>query len=181
VRSSTEFAAVDFVNDEGMAFFDAVVERRLEGVVAKQKASVYTPGRRGRSWLEIRALQSGDFVVGGYAIGGTHRKSDPFGLLLLGTYRDGQLRYAGSVSGGLADSEARGLVAQLERLHVADPPFAAEPPIARLIYWTVPQVVVHVRFSEWTDDGTLRFPIFSAPRPDLTPEHCEAAPLRSPV
>jgi bifunctional non-homologous end joining protein LigD len=172
VRSSAEFAAVDFVNDEGVAFFEAVVERRLEGVVAKQKASVYTPGRRARSWLELRALQAGDFVVGGYAIGGTRRKGDAFAQLLLGTHRNGRLEYAGGVSGGLSNSEARRLVAQLEPLHTAEHPFHQSPPLARLIYWTRPEVVVHVRFSEWAPDGTIRFPIFSAPRPDLVPGDC---------
>lgn len=172
VRSGAEFAAVDFVNDEGIAFFEAVLERHLEGVVAKQKASVYTPGRRARSWLEIRALQSGDFVVGGYAVGGTLRKGDPFGQLLLGAYRNGRLDYVGSVSGGLSNTEASGLVRQLVPLHVAKPPFYRPPPVARLIYWTRPEMVIHVRFSEWTPDGLLRFPIFSAPRPDLAAGDC---------
>ena len=41
-----------------------------------------------------------------------------------------------------------------------------------LVYWSEPSVVCHVRFSEWSRDGHLRFPIFSALRPDLSPEDC---------
>lgn len=172
VRSGAEFAAVDFVDDEGIAFFEAVLARRLEGVVAKQKNSVYTPGRRAKSWLEIRALQAADFVIGGYAFGGARRKGEPFNQLLLGAFDEGRFDYIGSVSGGLPDSEARQLLARLEPLHVLRPPFHDPPPIARLIYWTRPELVCHVRFSEWSGDGYLRFPIFSALRPDLSAPGC---------
>jgi ATP-dependent DNA ligase len=172
IRATSEFQAVDFVSDEGVAFFDAVLQRRLDGIVAKQKTSTYAPGVRSRSWLEVRALQSGDFVVGGYTFGGTHRKGDAFGQILLGGYADGQFEYIGSVSGGLTDIEARHLVSLLEPLVVDDPAFADPPPIARLIYWTRPEVVCRVRFSEWSPEGFLRFPIFSALRPDLSAADC---------
>lgn len=167
-----EFSAVDFVDDEGVAFYEAVVDRKLEGVVAKTKAGVYTPGRRSRSWLQIRALQSGDFVIGGYAFGGARRKGEPFSQLLLGGYTEGRFEYVGSVSGGLTDAEARDLVARLETMHAPESPFHDPPPIFRLIYWVQPRLVCHVRFSEWSPDGYLRFPIFSSLRPDLAPEHC---------
>lgn len=172
IRASTELSAVDFVDDEGIAFFEAVVQRRLEGVVAKEKSSAYTPGARTPSWREVRALQSGDFVVGGYTFGGTRRRGEPFSQLLLGGYEDGRFEYVGAVSGGLDDAEARALVAQLEPGVVDAPPFGDPPPVARLVYWVEPSLVCHVRFSEWSRDGFLRFPIFSALRPDLRPEDC---------
>lgn len=170
--AGAEFSAVDFVDDEGIAFYEAVLDRKLEGVVAKTKAGVYTPGRRSRSWLQVRALQSGDFVIGGYAFGGARRKGEPFSQLLLGGYSEGRFEYVGSVSGGLTDAEARDLVARLETMHAPESPFHDPPPIFRLIYWVQPRLVCHVRFSEWSPDGYLRFPIFSALRPDLAPEHC---------
>jgi bifunctional non-homologous end joining protein LigD len=172
IRPSPEFAAVDFVDDEGVAFFDAVLQRRLEGIVAKKKVSEYAAGHRSRDWLQVRALQSGDFVVGGYTFGGTRRKGEPFSQLLVGGYADGRLEYVGAVSGGLSDLEAKQLVSLLEPLVVDAPPFEDPPPIPRLIYWTEPRIVCHVRFSEWSPDGHLRFPIFSALRPDLNAEHC---------
>jgi bifunctional non-homologous end joining protein LigD len=176
VMAGPEFGAVDFVDDEGVAFFEAVVQRRLEGVVAKEKASVYTPGRRSRSWLEVRALQSGDFVVGGYTFGGTRRRGEPFGQLLLGGYADGRLEYVGAVSGGLSDREARRLVAQMEPLLADGSPFFDTPPVHRLVFWTRPELVCHVRFSEWSRDGQLRFPIFSALRPDMDARDCTIEP-----
>ncbi len=167
-----EFAAIDFVDDEGVAFFDAVLQRRLEGIVAKLKTSVYTPGRRSKSWLQIRALESGDFVVGGYTFGGARRKGEPFSQLLLGAYAEGRFEYIGAVSGGLNDVEAKALIARLEPLAAAASPFHDTPRIPRLIYWTRPELVCRVRFSEWTREEQLRFPIFSALRPDLEASEC---------
>lgn len=172
IRPGPEFAAVDFVDDEGVAFYEAVLERKLEGVVAKQKASVYTPGQRSKSWLQIRALQSGDFVIGGYTIGGARRRGEPFSQLLLGGYAEGRFEYVGAVSGGLSDREAKELIARLEPLHAEESPFHDTPLISRLIYWTRPEAVCRVRFSEWSRDGHLRFPIFSALRPDFAPADC---------
>jgi DNA ligase D-like protein (predicted ligase) len=172
IVAGAEFSAIDFVDDEGIAFFEAVVQRRLEGIVAKLKASSYTPGRASKDWLEIRALQSGDFVVGGYTVGGARRKGEPFSQLLLGAYAGGRFEYVGAVSGGLSDAEAKALIARLEPLSVPESPFHDTPPIARLIYWARPELVCHVRFSEWSREGQLRFPIFSALRPDLDASDC---------
>jgi DNA ligase D-like protein (predicted ligase) len=172
IRPGDEFHAVDFVDDEGIAFFEAVMQKKLEGVVAKEKNSIYTAGRRSPTWKAIRALQSGDFVVGGYTFGGAKRRGEAFNQLLLGAYDDGRFEYVGAVSGGMDDTEARQLIALLEPLAVPRPPFIDPPPVSKLVYWTEPAVVCHVRFSEWTRDGYLRFPIFSALRPDIAPEDC---------
>jgi len=172
VTPSTEFSPVDFVDNEGEAFFDAVIERRLEGVLAKQKASLYTPGSVSKHWLEVRAFQAGDFAIGGYAIAGTHRRGEPFNQILLGAYTQGRFEYVGSVSGGLTDKEARDLVELLQPLHTGASPFFDPPPLPRLIYWTRPELVCRVRFSEWSPDGHLRFPIFSTLRPDIAAEAC---------
>jgi ATP-dependent DNA ligase len=167
-----EFAPVDFVDQEGIAFFDAVIDRKLEGVVAKKKASTYTPGKRSKDWLGIRALHSGDFVIGGYAIGGTHRKAEPFSQLLLGAFDQGRFEYVGSAPAGIPDKEARELVELLQTLHCEEPAFFDPPPLSRLIYWVRPEMACRVRFSEWAPDGHLRFPIFSALRPDLAAAEC---------
>jgi DNA ligase D-like protein (predicted ligase) len=172
IRPGDEFAAVDFVDDEGIAFYEAVVQRKLEGVVAKEKNSVYTAGRRSPTWRAVRALQSGDFVVGGYTFGGAKRRGEQFSQVLLGAFDGPDFDYVGAVSGGMSDAEARQLVDMLEPTVISRPAFIDPPPVSRLVYWTEPSVVCRVRFSEWSPDGHLRFPIFSALRPDLSPEDC---------
>ncbi len=172
ISPSPEFTAVDFVNDEGVAFYEAVVERKLDGIVAKEKAGTYVPGARSTSWLEIRALQSGEFAIGGYSFGGASRRGEPFSQLLLGAYEQGRFEYVGAVSGGFSDAEAREITARLEPLVSETAAFADPPRIPRLIYWTEPKLVCRVRFSEWTREGYLRFPIFNALRPDLEARDC---------
>ena len=40
------------------------------------------------------------------------------------------------------------------------------------VRWVRPELVVAVRYSEWSPDGTLRFPIFDAVRPEVHPTEC---------
>lgn len=169
----------DFIEDDGIAFFEAAVEHKLEGIVAKEKGSVYFPGKRSSAWLEIRSLQAGEFVIGGYTFGGGRRR-DVFHGLLLGAYQGGQLRYAGQATGGYSEMEARGLAGHLSKLHTAQSPFADPPAIQRLIFWVRPEIVCQARFSHWSPQGRLRFPIFMTLRPDLSPEDCAMDEALSP-
>ena len=161
----------DFVKEDGTAFFDAVASYGLEGIVAKDKYGEYLPGQRSSAWKEIRATQADDFVVGGYSFGGGRRK-DPIASLLLGAYRGKRLEFVGQVSVGCSDREARQLLELLTPLHAPACPFGEPPEVARLFYWCRPELACHVRYSQWTPDGKLRFPVFVAPRPDVPPEEC---------
>lgn len=175
--------AVDFIERDGAAFFQVVLEQRLEGLVAKHRAGQYLPGRRSASWLEVRAVHAGDFVIGGYTFGGGRRRKEPFASLLLGSFIEGGFRYVGAVSGGLSDAEAQELLAALTPLHVRDCPFERPPAVSRFLYWCRPQLVCRVRFSEWSRQGLLRFPVLVSLRPDLSAEGCgegPAKPLPSP-
>ena len=51
--------------DEGKAFFDAVRQAGLEGMVAKRRDSIYT-GVLSEDWLKIKCLPVHDFVIGGW-------------------------------------------------------------------------------------------------------------------
>jgi bifunctional non-homologous end joining protein LigD len=163
--------AADFVLNDGIAFFDAVAAHRLEGIIAKEKQSPYLAGEQSNAWREVRAIRTGEFVIGGYTFGGGMRK-DPISTLLLGAYDEGHLRYIGQVSVGCSDREARQLLELLTPLHTGDSPFGDAPNVARFLYWCRPELACHIRFSEWTRDGLLRFPVFVAPRPDVPIEDC---------
>ena len=164
----------DFVSDDGIAFYDAVAGQQLEGIIAKEKRSTYLPGERSTAWREIRATQADDFVVGGYSFGGGRRK-DPIASLLLGVYRDGRLEFAGQVSVGCSDREARLLLDLLTPLHAEQCPFVELPAVSRFLYWCRPELACHVRYAQWDASGRLRFPVFVAPRPDVPPEECVRA------
>ncbi len=48
----------------GRAFFQQVVDRQLEGVVAKHLDSLYRPGRRNGAWIKIKPLPIGRSIDG---------------------------------------------------------------------------------------------------------------------
>jgi DNA ligase D-like protein (predicted ligase) len=172
LRPTEAILPADFITENGVAFFEAVVAYKLEGMIAKDKTSPYLPGERSAAWQEVRAIQSDDFVIGGYTFGGGLRRKDLITSLLLGAYRDRELRFIGEVSVGCTDREMRQLQALLSPLHDDRAPFAEAPSVARLFYWCRPELACHVRYSQWGPDGQLRFPIFVSPRPDIAPEEC---------
>lgn len=161
----------DFIVEEGTAFFDAVCELGLDGMVAKEKKGIYLPGRRSRHWLEVPALGTGHFVIGGYTFGGGRKKA-PFESLLLGAYRGRALRYAGRATASLSNPEGWRTVGLLERLHTPDCPFEEAPPLNRFSYWCRPELACQVRTGERGSGGDLRFALFVSLRPDLSPEDC---------
>src|SRR5262249_48853700 len=74
----------------------AVRGLRLEGVVAKQRSSLYVPGKRSRSWIKVKFNRRQEFVIGGFKPNGTNFES-----LLVGYHEDGKLYFAGEVRAGL--------------------------------------------------------------------------------
>jgi bifunctional non-homologous end joining protein LigD len=168
----------EHIEREGVAFFDAVRQHGLPGIVAKQRNAAYTPGQRSSSWLKVRVFQKEEFVIGGFtyggrATGGRRRKQAPFATLLLGSYDDsGGLVYVGEVGGGFTREEADRTVRTLDALVAPHCPFREAPPARRLVFWCRPELAASVRFSEWTAERTLRFPVFEGLRPDVPPRGC---------
>src|SRR3990170_2619386 len=66
----------DVIEREGRAYFRAVLERGLEGIIAKRKASRYALGRRTRDWLKIKKRETIDAIVCGLTEGAGVRGPD---------------------------------------------------------------------------------------------------------
>jgi ATP-dependent DNA ligase len=180
VLSPSDFLqACDFVDGEGVAFFEAAAEHGLEGIVAKEKASPYRPGERSPAWQTVKAFCADDFVIGGYAFGGG-RKAEPLAALLLGQYQGERLVHVGDVSGAFPEETARLLLAVLQPMHSSECAFAEPPRLQRFIYWCRPELACRVRYSEWTRQAKLRFPLFVAVRPDVPPQECLLEPPAPP-
>jgi ATP-dependent DNA ligase I len=91
--------------------FDAARARANEGLVVKDPASIYTPGRRGKSWLKYKkALATLDCVVTAAEYGHGKRR----GVLSDVTFavrREGELVNIGKAYTGLTDAEIAKLTA----------------------------------------------------------------------
>ncbi len=153
----------DHIEEDGVELFEACLERGLEGVVAKHQQSLYVPGQRSPFWLKVKAVKSDDFVV----IGWTGDK--PFDALVVGYHEDGRLLPCGTVGGGYDDEATRALREAVVTLATDESPLAPPPIMMRPVRWVRPELVVSIRYSEWSPDGTLRFPIFNGLRPEVHP------------
>ncbi len=162
--------AIEHVEAQGDALFEAAQRMGLEGVVAKERNSIYEPGVRSRHWLKAKHTQSQEFVVGGYTEGQGERAST-FGALILGHNTDSGLTYCGAVGSGFDRAMLEALTEELRALDTAEPPFAnAEAIDEQSPRWVRPELVATVRFTQWTGDGKLRAPVFVGLRPETDPE-----------
>ena len=156
----------DHVEGEGETFFGEACRLGLEGIISKRRDSAYS-GRRGHDWVKVKCQQQQEMVIGGWTDPQGSRSG--FGALLLGVHdAQGKLRYAGKVGTGFDDKALAMLSRELARRAVDKPPFVDPPTGAegRRAHWVKPDLVAQVRFTEWTNDDTLRHPSFLGLRKD---------------
>ena len=139
-----------------------------EGIIAKRIDAPYRPGVRSRDWLKIKVEHRQEFVIGGWTEPRNSREH--IGAILLGYHDDGELIYAGHTGGGFSGESLRDMYRRLAPLERDTPPFATKPRTNERPHWVEPRIIAEVKFSEWTNDGKLRQPIFLGVRDDKDPE-----------
>jgi bifunctional non-homologous end joining protein LigD len=159
----------DHVLGDGLALWQEVQRRGLEGIVAKRAASVYRPGRSG-DWLKLRVEHTHDFVVVGLSPPEGARVG--FGALHLGAFDAGELVYVGRAGSGFTQTELASLSEGLLADKCLQPPCGGNLPAGRGHVWVKPRLVVEVRYKEWTEDALLRQPVFLRLRDDKPLEDC---------
>jgi bifunctional non-homologous end joining protein LigD len=152
---------------KGTSLFSVAQKRNLEGIVGKKRASLYQE-RRSRDWVKIKAQLNAEFVVGGWTDPRGSRSG--FGALLLGAYHGAAFRYVGHVGTGFSQKVLREVHARLLRLARKTSPFDTPVEGSMQAHWVKPELVVEVRFTEWTRDLLLRHPAYLGLRPDKAPE-----------
>ena len=180
----------DHVQGAGPAFYVQACAAGLEGIVSKRADAPYRSGR-GKDWLKIKCGQRAEFVIGGYSR--STAKDRPFASLLLGTFENGELVYAGKVGTGFNSADLYALAKRFKPLERKTSRFNKTSPIKEVpaserrdAVWLEPKLVAEVAYTEWTRDGRLRHPSFQALRDDKqardvhreVPE--DAAPVEQP-
>jgi bifunctional non-homologous end joining protein LigD len=157
-------------NESGADVWQASLEQGMEGVVAKQRNSIYEPGRRSQAWRKIKHIQDQEIVIGGWREG-SGRRAGRIGSLMMGLPDGNGLRYVGQVGTGFTEAMLRDLAGRLGPRERTTSPFATTLPsvISREAHWVEPDLVGEVAFAEWTGDGVLRQPSWRGLRPDRTP------------
>ncbi|MFN3740406.1 MAG: non-homologous end-joining DNA ligase [Thermodesulfovibrionales bacterium] len=156
--------------EKGLELYNLALEKGFEGIMAKDKESPYLQ-RRSPYWLKIKRFNDLDAVVCGIMKGKT--ETIQVGSLILGLYRKGKLLHIGQVGTGFSERQIQQLLKMAEKFHTSKTPFKEIPSLKREVWWLRPEIVVRVRFLEWTKDKKLRSPVFLNFRFDKSPLECE--------
>ncbi len=165
VRLGTASAVRDAAHIDEL--FDAARARANEGLVVKDPSSIYTPGRRGKSWLKYKkALATLDCVVTAAQYGNGRRRA-VLSDLTFAVLRDGELVNIGKAYSGLTDVEIANMTE-----HFKTTTREQHGPV----HLVEPNVVLEIAFDRIQESKrhksgyALRFPRIVRIRDDKTPD-----------
>ncbi len=149
----------------------------LEGLIAKRPDSLYEAGGRSGSWIKLKISHEQEFVIGGYTPPAGSRKH--LGALIVGVYENKKLLCTGKVGTGFTHDSLKFLHTRFTKIARKDCPFENLPDkrerrfgqaitasVMKKCHWVKPELVAQLRFTEWTNDGRLRHPVFLGLRDD---------------
>src|ERR671919_12877 len=174
VEGSKRIRISEYIEEKGKALFKSVIERHLEGIVAKDKHSKYHQGIRSSAWLKIKVILTQGCVVVGYTKGEGNRQ-DYLGSLILAAYDDrGKLRFIGHSGSGFGFDQLKETLSVMQRIRTENNfcPVDTVPYTNSKPTWLRPELVAEVKFSGWTEDLIMRAPIFLRFRYDKLPTEC---------
>jgi bifunctional non-homologous end joining protein LigD len=163
-RTNDRLRLSESIPGDGEEMLSRVRRDGWEGVIAKRTESPYQPGVRSKAWLKLKVEHRQEFVVGGWTEPRNTREH--IGALLLGYFDGDRFKYVGHTGGGFTRAGLKAMHQRLSRLERKTPPFEHPPRTNERAHWVRPEVVVEVKFNEWTADGKLRQPIFLGVRDD---------------
>ncbi|MEP6735108.1 MAG: DNA ligase D [Chryseolinea sp.] len=154
----------EHVEADGIAFFREAVKLKLEGIMAKHKLSTYEKGKRTTNWLKIKNTNTQEAIIAGYTAPRASRKY--FGALILAIKQKGKLKYIGHSGTGFTEKVLKDLYTEFQPLVRASSPFSEKIPANASVTWLRPALVCNVKYTELTQDGIMRHPIFLGLRID---------------
>jgi bifunctional non-homologous end joining protein LigD len=145
---------------DGNQLFAAAKAMGLEGVMAKQKQSRYTPGNRSGAWLKIKFRETFEAYIIGYTQGKGDR-SGWFGALHLAQQNEqGNWKYFGKVGTGFDMEMIHEIMPRLTALETISKPIKDAVEEENRTIWVVPQWMCEVTFASFASTGNLREPVF---------------------
>ncbi len=153
-RSAIQYS--DHVEGDGQPLLDLASEQGLEGIVSKRADSKYTTGRSS-SWLKIKALKTGDYVIAGYS---DSAANGGIGALAAGEWVEGELVYRGKVGTGFDAATMKSLVTRLAPLRIEERLEGAPKEIIPVR----PILTARIQYANQTSDGMLRHAVFKGLR-----------------
>jgi bifunctional non-homologous end joining protein LigD len=161
----------DHVDGDGKMLFKEMQKMGFEGMIAKRKSSKYYIGKRTNDWLKIKNVQTQEAIIVGFTQPKGSRSS--FGSLLLAVKKKGKLVSIGNVGTGFTDKSLKELHTKLKKIMRTTSPLDVPIKETPDITWVDPVLVCNVKFTEITDDGSIRHPVFQGLRVDKSTNEVE--------
>nr|WP_274622071.1 DNA ligase D [Myxococcus fulvus] len=146
---------------------DQARRKGWEGLIAKRRGSTYVDTRSG-DWLKLKVVAGQEVVILGYLPIQNERSRTELGALLVGVHREDGFHDVGKVGTGFTSKDRRELRRLLDE-DVVRKPAAVDAKPRKGAVWVKPRHVAQVNFSEWTEDGRLRQPVYQGLRIDKAP------------
>ncbi len=163
----------DHVIGQGKDFFKAVQKSGMEGMIAKNIRSQYLEGGRNPDWLKVKHILTDEAIICGYTAPKGTRKY--FGALILGMYQNGKLQYLGHSGTGFTGKILSDLHHQMQSLIIDYNPFGKKIPVNAAVTWVEPKLVANIKYTERTEGGILRHPVYMGLRTDKSADEVTGA------
>src|SRR3979490_938156 len=158
----------DHRKGDGTKFFAEAERKGLEGIMAKRADSAYRSGSRTPDWLKIKTAKRQEVVIAGFT---APRRTRPFfGALVLALREGNEWRFIGHVGTGFSHATLKELLGKLIKLKMAKSPFPKKVRGEAITTWVKPTLVAEVKFTEWTNSGEMRHPVYLGLRADKRAE-----------
>ena len=171
IKTNDRIRISEYIEEFGVQMFEKIKSMNLEGVIAKNLSSKYLQGTRSSDWLKVKNIKTQDCVVIGYTTGEGNRENF-FGSLILAVYDGDELKFAGHTGSGFNFDQLEKTYRKLEEIKIERCPIKYIPYTNREPIWIKPELVVEVKFNEWTNEKIMRAPIFLRFREDKSPKEC---------
>lgn len=145
-----------YVEGQGRALFDIMKAKRMEGIIAKRKDSLYQLDTRSADWLKLKYLKSIDVMILGYRL-------EPFELLIGLNFKTVKRKPVGRVGAGLTAADKERFLALTKPLCTV---------MDKGTQWIEPRLACRIEYLERSDTHQLGATVFRGFLPDKAPEDC---------
>jgi len=157
------------VEKDGREFFNLARHKKLEGIIAKRKSSIYYSQTRSQDWISIRNSLVDDFIVCGYKRNQRNSVS-----LMLGQYNERNgLVYQGKVNLRTNSSDFK--IVRSQRVRNRPIFCSVISSNTRNATWLETGLVCRVSFMT-RSNGEMKYPLFKELRIDKQPEEARILP-----
>jgi bifunctional non-homologous end joining protein LigD len=158
----------DHVEENGVSLFEQIKTMKLEGLVAKNRNSLYYPGERTNQWLKIKTEVIRETVIAGLLLD-LDKPGSGFNSLIIAVKEENSYKYIGLLEAGIpkaalvdilsnARATSQSIFSPLPRVN-ARLPFR-EPIKNAEVIWIEPTLRCKVKYLELDEYGLMRHASF---------------------